>query len=308
MEKEISCNRNDNNAILPLKKNNNVLMRALTTGIGIPISSIILFTSLKNDFLITNAIILLLTFCMVLETHKLLPKKMRPNKILSFVIGILFPLSAMVERYSPELSEFLYLYTIKSHIPVLFLITFSSIFIFKKNTTGIIFTLGGILFILFYPGLFAYYLILLSTLPSPEGFYQLYHVIMPIGIAFSNDGFAYIIGKLFGKNKNIVKVSPQKTLQGFIGGTLGGIVYFYILNFINPSVYSSHEAIVVFVFAIILNLSGILGDLFESAIKRGSNCENSGVIIPGRGGALDTFDSLLFIGPVYFFLYPILFL
>lgn len=110
---------------------------------------------------------------------------------------------------------------------------------------------------------------------------------------WASDTFAYFVGRLCGKHKIVPTISPNKTLEGFIGGFIGcvltGLIFAYIVGL--PLVFGS----------IIGLLSGVfapLGDLMESKLKRDCGVKDSGVLLPGHGGVLDRFDSLLYTAPM----------
>jgi phosphatidate cytidylyltransferase len=118
-----------------------------------------------------------------------------------------------------------------------------------------------------------------------------------------NDTAAYFIGSLIGKHKLIEHISPKKSVEGFIAGIL-----FTILGaLIFARLYPGFSVVFWIGFAVVVSLSGTLGDLFESLIKRTYNVKDTGHLIPGHGGILDRIDSLLVAVPAVFF-YLMLFL
>lgn len=119
-------------------------------------------------------------------------------------------------------------------------------------------------------------------------------------LVWSNDTFAFCVGKLIGRHKLSPKVSPGKSIEGALGGLAGGVVVMLVFNH-----YAGLglEVWVAVVLAVVLGILSILGDLFESLIKRGSNVKDSGSLIPGHGGILDRVDSMVFVVPaLYYFL------
>ncbi len=117
-----------------------------------------------------------------------------------------------------------------------------------------------------------------------------------------NDTFAYICGKLLGKHKLYEKISPKKTIEGFIGGLLfTQIAAFIIFK------YTNIQASLPFWMLIGLGISviGTIGDLVESKYKRQAGIKDSGSIMPGHGGILDRLDSILFAAPFLFLIYKI---
>ena len=121
-----------------------------------------------------------------------------------------------------------------------------------------------------------------------------------------NDTFAYIVGKSIGKNKLFVKVSPKKTIEGFIGGLIFCVIgsYFVAIYYIeiNPK-----NRYIWLIFAVIVSVFGTIGDLIESKFKRVAGVKDSGTIMPGHGGILDRLDSVIFVAPFVFLFYQILY-
>ncbi|HTN68307.1 MAG TPA: phosphatidate cytidylyltransferase [Dysgonamonadaceae bacterium] len=111
-----------------------------------------------------------------------------------------------------------------------------------------------------------------------------------------NDTFAFLTGITIGKNKLLERISPQKTIEGFIGG-----IFFTVLAGVGFSyIYTDYTIYFWIGFALIVSLFATLGDLFESLIKRTYNVKDSGNIIPGHGGILDRIDSLLIVVPAIY--------
>ena len=106
---------------------------------------------------------------------------------------------------------------------------------------------------------------------------------------WANDSFAYLVGSKFGKHKLAPRISPKKSWEGFIGGLVGSMVIWCLITLIPGVNMAIPQALV---FGLICGLSGVLGDLAESRIKRNSGVKDSGTIMPGHGGLLDRCDSL----------------
>lgn len=114
------------------------------------------------------------------------------------------------------------------------------------------------------------------------------------------DSAAWFFGVLFGKNnKGIIKASPNKSVAGFLGGFAGSILSGVIGWLLFPSIFTGPVWKVVG-FGIVMALVSILGDLVESVLKRSAQIKDSGSIVPGRGGILDSVDSIFFAAPVYY--------
>ena len=130
-------------------------------------------------------------------------------------------------------------------------------------------------------------------------------VLIPFISAWCSDAGAYFIGSKFGKHKLAPSISPKKSIEGAFGGVAGGIlgmlIYGIILHFCKTDV-----PWLIFVFMGVLgSVFGLLGDLFLSYIKRDCKIKDFGNFLPGHGGVLDRFDSVLFVVPVCYYLFLI---
>jgi phosphatidate cytidylyltransferase len=129
-------------------------------------------------------------------------------------------------------------------------------------------------------------------------------------LIWTNDTFAYIVGKSMGKHKLFEKISPKKTIEGFFGGLIFAIFAGYLISMylIKPSAQFSDKSILIWVIiAAIVGVIGTIGDLIESKFKRIAGVKDSGKIMPGHGGVLDRLDSVIFVAPFIFLFYKILY-
>ena len=115
-------------------------------------------------------------------------------------------------------------------------------------------------------------------------------------IIWSNDTFAYIFGKLFGKTFLNQKISPKKTWEGLFFGIFISLITSYLMNII----YFQYDISFVIIATIFICITGIIGDLTQSFLKRNAKVKNSGKIIPGHGGVFDRMDSMIFSAPFYY--------
>jgi len=171
------------------------------------------------------------------------------------------------------------------------------VFLNDINIDDIAVTVLGIV----YPGLTFLSLILLEGRVEPYGYYLL---ILAFFTTWATDTFAYFVGLKFGKNPLCPKISPKKTIEGSVGGLLGSIIVSGIVGLIFTNYLGINLKIHHFLF--IGLLSGIfsqIGDLLASAIKRNCGIKDFGKILPGHGGLMDRFDSLLFTASVIYCYY-----
>lgn len=122
-------------------------------------------------------------------------------------------------------------------------------------------------------------------------------VLLLFSATWASDTFAYFTGRLFGRNKLAPLLSPKKTIEGAVGGVLGSIV----TAFIFAQYVLNTSLIPLVLLGLGIGVASLLGDLVESALKRQANIKDSGQIIPGHGGVLDRFDSLLFTAPLVYY-------
>lgn len=144
-----------------------------------------------------------------------------------------------------------------------------------------------------YLGLFTYFYLLRNL---PEGWIWL--IFMLVG-TWASDTAAYFVGKKFGRRKLAPALSPGKTVAGGVGGIAGSLLAAVMFFAIYPFLPIWHLLIL----GLLLGVMAQLGDLWESVIKRTAGIKDTGKIIPGHGGVLDRFDSMMFTAPfVYYYL------
>lgn len=126
-----------------------------------------------------------------------------------------------------------------------------------------------------------------------------YMVLIPFIVAFTSDAGAYFAGRFFGRHKLAPVVSQHKTIEGAIGGIIAAvasmIIYCIILQFVfNFNVKYGYAVI----YGLLGSLVGVFGDLCFSVVKRQTGIKDYGNLIPGHGGVLDRFDSMMMVGPL----------
>ena len=144
--------------------------------------------------------------------------------------------------------------------------------------------------------------IFIVKISNLDGYFQPKLIIAIFIIIWTNDTFAYIIGKSIGKNKLFETISPKKTIEGFVGG----VVFAIIASVIISKYYLQMPVYVWIITALIVSFFGTIGDLVESKFKRIANVKDSGNIMPGHGGMLDRLDSIIFVAPFLFLFYKII--
>jgi len=184
-------------------------------------------------------------------------------------------------------------------IPTIILLTLWIYFVFivlVKNVISIdhiSVLLTGVLYIAFG---FAF---MLKVRLLPNGFSWTMFVLVA---TWASDSGAYFSGRKFGKHKLWPEISPKKTIEGSIGGIIFAVFFSFIVNLI---LHISDQFVSIILTSILISIVGQMGDLVESAIKRTKGVKDSGNLLPGHGGVLDRFDSLIFVFPVFYLLYTL---
>ena len=195
------------------------------------------------------------------------------------IVNYMFAIALFIEKitkYQHFLDFFLFLY-----ISLNFLVFVLN----KKIDTK---KISEIIFIGTYVVFFMYHMMLMND--------SVYVWLIYI-IAFGTDTFAYFTGKLFGKHKLYPVVSPNKTIEGAIGGVIGSTV----LSLIYFNYLSINKYIYIIIFSVSASVFSMAGDLAASKIKREFGIKDFGYMLPGHGGILDRFDSVLFVAPTVFY-------
>lgn len=131
---------------------------------------------------------------------------------------------------------------------------------------------------------------------TENGYKLLILLVVPIEL---NDVFQYLSGKLFGKRKIVPQISPNKTIEGLIGGIICTMLVFSLFFYLLGEGLAWWQVILL---GIVMSTLGFAGDVFFSYIKRKANVKDTGTLLPGHGGLLDRVDSLLFTAPLFYFI------
>lgn len=178
-------------------------------------------------------------------------------------------------------------------VPAILMILFSSIIATDMRITfkDVAYTFLGIFYIVFFMMFIAF------INGMPDGKILIWYAIFA---AWGTDIFAYFIGRKFGKHK-FSKVSPKKSIEGCIAGTIGAVSMMLIYTYFANNYWNmNYSYMYITIAGIILSLIGQIGDFSASSIKRYVGIKDYSNLIPGHGGMLDRIDSLLFLAPFAF--------
>jgi phosphatidate cytidylyltransferase len=214
------------------------------------------------------------------------------NPYLPFALGTVFPVLAYLENLKLFTSDVSLAIVALVMVAILIRQIFANT---EENLQPVLGKVTGIVFALFYPGFFLYFILKIGSI-------HLSWLLFPLFIlaTFGNDAWAWLFGTLFGKrSKKPFLVSPSKSLVGFVGGMAATLLVLVAVFYAAPGLIGNNLFMVVLL-SLVLGLTTIAGDLFESSLKRSAGVKDSGAMIPGRGGVLDSIDSLLFSAPVFY--------
>ena len=132
-------------------------------------------------------------------------------------------------------------------------------------------------------------------------------ILIAVMISVATDAFAFFAGKVLGRNKIFPIISPNKTLEGTIGGVVSSVlINSLMITLIFQNSLKTLDVIMLSLMVFICAVAAVFGDLLISSIKRQANLKDTGSLIPGHGGLLDRIDSHILCIPVFFVLYEVL--
>ena len=274
----------------------NLRDRLITVFLGVPVVLGMIFFVPQYNFIAFSIFFLAMTFIGSLEMSKMLFGKVTLIGYLAFILPLVQYLQGIV-GFSSQIPDLVY-------VALLLLSFMIEIKAGEKDEFKLSLERAGKNALLItYPGYMASFFLKLLAI---EGITS-YAVMMFLVLAFGNDIFAYVFGRLFGKNnKGIVKVSPNKSLAGFIGSFFSAIA----LSFGYYALFKNNLPYISVLYRILLgvgvSISANIGDLIESVFKRSAGVKDSGNIFPGRGGALDSMDSEIASAPLFFLIFKLI--
>lgn len=205
--------------------------------------------------------------------------KLKPEKWLIQVSGLIIFASAYL--YKDEYIGLTYVFLVIANLLMM-------AFLYPRTSPQDVF---GSLSAVLYLGNFIFFYL---TRELENGFLW---VLLLLFTTWASDTFAYFVGRSLGRHKLAPLLSPKKTVEGALGGVIGSVIAACIFVIYIPSV----SVISLITLGVFIGITALLGDLVESALKRQAGIKDSGQIIPGHGGFMDRFDSLLLTAPLVYY-------
>lgn len=280
----------------------NLKQRIITAVIGMIVFAIVLFCYETVFFDVAIGVVSILAVYEFLLATKC--TKSKPISVMALFLTALPFLNPKWFGDGLSLTLFYYIY---AAIMILLLII-SAIISFSKSSKV---TIGKVLLAFTAAVVMPYLFYILIFIRNQYGLYEgLYYTLLIFSCSWGADSGAYFIGKFFGKHKLAPKISPNKTIEGVYGGVASSVLFVAVITLIYYLVMQAvaqpveiNYLMLLFI-AIVGSLVGVVGDLSASMIKRQCQVKDFGTIMPGHGGVLDRFDSVLLVAP---FIYAVLF-
>ncbi len=265
-------------------------VKRITT--GIVFMFVIIAILVINNSILDSVFVVLLSLCGIYEYNRCFKAKGH-NPIP--LVGYLSCLSILLLSAPLELGMKVSIFAIAISILLVYMFTY---IVIKKLEVNIVDVAITVLSTIFVPFMFSFIKVLM-LLPHGRIF-----MLLAFASSISTDTMAYEIGSRFGKHK-LTPISPKKSIEGSIAGIVGSMVATGVVALITNTYFGTEFNIILIVFmGLVLSIVGQIGDLAASSIKRYCGVKDFGNLMPGHGGILDRFDSVLFIAPIlYAFVY-----
>ena len=274
--------------------------RIVTVAVTLPLLFILVFLLPHFNHLVLNILAIQASLLGALEVAGFFRKQGVPvSRWLFPLLSVTLPIVAYLEItgiVQPAFSSFwlmaLFILILIRGVPVKK----------EKDLANVLQLTSSSLLIIIYPALFISYIVRLTGFENSSII-----VIFFLSLPIANDIMAYLAGMLLGGSTRLkLPVSPNKSMVGFIAGFLTSICVALLFNYFFPALLLGKTSYAVLLGAVI-GLLTIIGDLAESALKRSAGVKDSGKLIPGRGGLLDSVDSWLLSAPVFYYFFKMIY-
>lgn len=278
---------------------NNFVTRIVFVGTIVPLLfALILLVPSYNHLPI---VVIILVFCggAALELRRIVePKGGRLRSAAALLLALVPPVTVYIARLANEQGGIVSGWLAPVSVAIVVAFSMSAIPIaFPRNESMLptaVLRAGANALYLLYPGALSSAMIAILGAPKSAGLLLVWFAFM----VFGNDSMAWLAGVTLGRHRGIFAVSPNKSLEGTIAGIAGSIVAALLGPVLMPALVPPN-LLLLSGLGLAVGIIVVAGDLLESALKRSAGVKDSGTIVPGRGGMLDSFDSLLLSAPVF---------
>ncbi len=276
---------------------NKLLARILLAALVLPLLFLMAYRATWARFLLINVTCVAATFAGALEVRNLFERRsMRTYRWLPPVLGASLPAASYLQSVGVIGDSHLLLW-ISGAVGLLLL---RAIWVDNSEDMEAVLTrVAASLVVLLYPGLFLLFLARVSTLPDAS-----FHLLFLFALVFGNDTAAWAVGMLAGRPIGLL-ISPAKSVAGFVAGFVMSLAVSMAAFLLWPRLMPGGPAGALLL-GVAIGCATIIGDLIESVLKRSAGVKDSGTLMMGRGGLLDSADSLLLAAPLYYLLVGLL--
>jgi phosphatidate cytidylyltransferase len=268
------------------------LMRVLLVVVAFPVIGVLVFLSPLHHLAI-NVVVVLVSVLGALEMASLFKSARIPTSaLLAPLLSATLPAGTYLEVMGILPAGWMGIWITAAFGIIL---VRAVLFAGEKQLKSVLSFASSSFFTFLYPGFFLTWIVRMASLPDPS-LCLLYFFCL----VFGNDMSAYLFGSLLGNRSRLnLAVSPNKSVAGFVAGLLGSLVAVAFFMVLAPD-FPPFGLPFNIVLGICTGITVIAGDLLESGLKRSAGVKDSGIIIPGRGGLLDSIDSMLFAAPLFY--------
>jgi phosphatidate cytidylyltransferase len=274
------------------------LVRTATVVVALPLFFVLIFILPHYKHLVLNIAAVLVAAGGANEVETLLMKRGIPT------FAFLFPLAGLIPAitYLEVLGIVSPRWSLAAPTALVVLVLLRSLWVRgRQDLAPLLQRISTSLLVLFYPALFLSFIVRLSALENASLVLFFF-----FSINFANDIMAYLVGMFIGRSTKLnYPISPNKSALGFAAGVVASIGIAVLFKALFPRLLPIRYLIAA-LFGAAVGAFTIAGDLVESALKRSAEVKDSGRIIPGRGGILDSIDSWLLTAPVFYFVFLII--
>lgn len=273
-----------------------IFERLIVFFVGLPLILSSVYFLPHYHFLVLHIEIFIVTALAIIEIHAILSQRTAVYSLpIVLIIGLVSPLTAYLSAldFFPRTG---YLIAVTAAFYFIFFI--EVFYSFSKPLNKSIQRICSAMFIIFYPGFFMSFLSGMTRWPDASNTITVFLLMI-----FACDSLAWLFGMLFGKrNRGFIPASPNKSIAGFVGGILASIASGFLAYSIFPQTFGQTLAGTLSI-GFVTAIAAIIGDLLESILKRSADVKDSGAVILGRGGIMDSIDSILIGAPVFYLCY-----
>ncbi len=272
--------------------------RILLVGIALPLVGVIVLLLPHAHHLGVNIVVVGVSLLGALEMAALFrTKKIPTSSVLAPLLGASLPAGVYLEVMGVLLPGWLGLW-----MPTALGVILARAVLFRKDKklTDVLAYASSSFFTFLYPGFFLSWIVRISSLPEPS-----LSILFLLCLVFGNDMAAYFAGSLWGASTRLnLPVSPQKSAVGFAGGGVGSLIVVGLFLLLTPG-FPRFGLPLDIVLGLSTGATVILGDLLESGLKRSAGVKDSGIVMPGRGGMLDSVDSMVLTAPLFYYFFTL---